>query len=87
MSNHRNRNAFRFVALSLAAAGVMTLVGCAGGHVDPSPAAMTYSQNQDEVANSLKMMSDTNFRGFWQDLGRVFYLERPSRLQGRAIPY
>ena len=87
MINHRRHKSVRFLAFALAISGVVSLVGCAAGNVDPSPAAKTFAQNNVEVSNSLKLMADTNMRGFWQDLGRVFYLERPSRLQNRAIPY
>jgi len=83
------------VAALLVAAG--TLSGCytGGGSLtgrdaqlrsNPTPELQTLYQRQVDVDNALTVMSDENWRMFNQDLGRVFYTNRPSRLTPEPVP-
>lgn len=52
----------------------------------PTPELMTLYQRQVDVDNSLAIMADENWRMFVQDLGRIFYTDRPSRLTREPVP-
>lgn len=53
---------------------------------DPTPEAVTLFQTPDEVENELAVMYNDNWRMFKQDLGRAFYVDRPSRLTREPVP-
>ncbi|HBS27888.1 MAG TPA: hypothetical protein DEB06_00205 [Phycisphaerales bacterium] len=72
----------------LGAAALLT--GCSQAdqfRANPSPAEMTISQSDQDVANSLSYINDTNLRQFNEDLGRLMLFDRPSRMMNRATPY
>jgi hypothetical protein len=81
------RKAHRGVILGstlLLAAAALGLGGCTP---NPTPGMVTLSQTQSEVDNRLTLIGSENGRMFNADLGRVFYLDRPSRLAPSAIPW
>jgi hypothetical protein len=89
----------RIVCLALGCAAAATLVGCttAGSRADYAqaeriradltPELDTLYQRPDDMSNAMTIMADENGRMFWQDLGRVFYTDRPSRLTREPVPW
>ncbi len=53
---------------------------------NPTPELVTLYQRPVDVDNAMAIMSDENWRMFTQDLGRVFYTDRPSRLTREQVP-
>lgn len=53
----------------------------------PTPELDTLYQRPVDMANAWTIMDDENWRMFNQDLGRVFYTDRPSRLTREPIPH
>lgn len=51
-----------------------------------TPELDTLAQRPVDIENALTIMSDENLRMFNNDLGRVFYTDRPSRLSPYPIP-
>ncbi len=47
---------------------------------DPSPNIDTLHQRPVDVDNAMVVTADENGRMFWEDLGRVWLTDRPSRL-------
>lgn len=89
------RSALRSLVGVLALGGAALLVGVSGGcessrvdevRADPTPDLETLYQSQDEIDNALTRTFDEDGRMFWQDLGRVFYVDRPSRLTREPVP-
>lgn len=67
------------------------LTGCESTGIDavradPTPALETLSQREDDVNNAMTVTADENWRMFWQDLGRAFLFDRPSRLTPEPSP-
>ncbi|MGP1310370.1 MAG: hypothetical protein ACTS27_09255 [Phycisphaerales bacterium] len=73
----------------LATGSVLTLAALAtlGGCADISPEVDTLSQRPADVNNRIAITNDTNLRMLNQDLGRLFLLDRPSRLTPGPVPY
>lgn len=68
------------------------LAGCANPlsrdamiRFSPTPELDTLYQRNVDIANALAIQEDTNWRMFNQDLGRAFYVDRPSRLTREPI--
>lgn len=87
------RNQFR--RLTVAAVGVCVfagLTGCSSSSRydqvkdDPTPNLDTLHQRPEDVDNAMVVTVDENTRMFWQDLGRVFLLDRTSRLAREPVP-
>ncbi len=53
---------------------------------NPSPVETTLYEREADVKNALTITFDENLRMAKQDLGRVFYTDRPSRLTREPIP-
>jgi hypothetical protein len=53
---------------------------------DASPNMDTLYQRPEDVDNAIALTFDENSRMFWQDLGRAFYWDRPSRLTREPVP-
>lgn len=53
---------------------------------DPTPNIDTLHERPEDVDNAMIVTVDENGRMFWQDLGRVFLFDRPSRLAREPIP-
>lgn len=74
-------------------AGLAWVGGCSSSNgrygaikSDLTPELDTLYQRPDDVENALTLMDDENWRMFHQDLGRVFYTNRPSRLTPEPVP-
>jgi hypothetical protein len=83
----------RTIAASLTFAAMAALVGgCSTPsmhdeiHADLTPELDTLHEREADMDNSWTIMMDENGRMFMQDLGRVFYTNRPSRLTPEPIP-
>ena len=53
---------------------------------DATPNLDTLYQRPEDIDNAIVVTFDENGRMFWQDLGRAFYWDRPSRLTREPIP-
>ena len=67
--------------------GVMVAVAALSGctrvdryRMNPSPGIDTRAQSSDEIDNSLTIINDTNFRYFWNDMGRLWLMDSRSML-------
>jgi hypothetical protein len=86
----------RCASAALLALAALALVGCEAGtpsgrlaadlRSDPSPGMDTLFQREVDVDNAVAITNDTNLRMLNQDLGRLFLLERPSRLTPERLP-
>lgn len=81
----------RHAALLTTLAGIALLSGCTESRYqqvkdDATPNLDTLYQRPEDVDNALVVTFDENGRMFWQDLGRAFYVDRPSRLTREPIP-
>jgi len=74
------------VALFTTVAVGAALGGCTHG-AKVSPSAAGYGWSGTEINNGQAITWDTNLRAFLEDLGRATYLDKPSRLSPRTIPY
>ncbi len=52
-----------------------------------TPELMTTDQRGRDVKGQIALTNDSNWRQMWEDLGRVFILDRPSRLSPNPSPY
>ena len=62
---------------------VAALSGCTRAdryRMNPSPNVDTRAQTGEEIDNSLTIINDTNFRYFWNDMGRLWLMDRRSML-------
>ena len=92
MRNMRSTHRMTLPVAAALAGGLLLLSGCRSGttaaiYHDPTPALDTLSQTDFEVKNALVNTRETNFRMVWEDLGRMWMLDRPSRLSPKPIPY
>lgn len=81
----------RHAALLMTLAGIALLSGCTESRYqqvkdDATPNLDTLYQRPEDVDNAMVVTFDENGRMFWQDLGRAFYVDRPSRLTREPIP-
>lgn len=53
---------------------------------DPSPAMHTLARRGSDRQNMHARMRDTNFRAFSEDIDKMFFLDRPSRLHHGVKP-
>ncbi|MCA9647192.1 MAG: hypothetical protein KC492_41170, partial [Myxococcales bacterium] len=54
---------------------------------DLTPELYTLYQTPDDVKNVIAVMKNENERMRRQDMGRVFYTDRPSRLTREPVPW
>jgi len=75
--------------LSAALISPLFLAGCGGATNDVSlgavtsnltPELMTLNQRPVDVQRHMSYSTDINGRLFWEDLGRTWYVDHPSRL-------
>lgn len=59
----------------------------AGIRLNPSPNMDTLYQRPVDIDNNVALVTDTNWRMFNQDLGRVFMFDRPSILAPEPMPH
>lgn len=71
---------------ALALTGVVTGCGSGGGTSlgsitnDMTPELMTLNQRPADVQRHMAYTNNVNSRMFWEDLGRTWYTDHPSRL-------
>ena len=59
------------------------LCGCSRAtsyRMDPTPKIDTRAQTDQEIQNDLTLTNDTNLRLFWNDMGRLWLMDRRSML-------
>lgn len=84
----------RLSSVCLLLAGAFVLSGCNNtGNArldevrsDPTPDLVTLSQRDVDIDNAMVVTFDENGRMLWQDLGRMWLVDRPSRLTRETIP-
>jgi hypothetical protein len=85
----------RTIAAACGLVSAAALVGCSGNgpaardaavRANPTPELQTLQQRPIEVDNAMVLTSDENLRMAWQDLGRMWLTDRPSRLARERIP-
>jgi len=79
----------RAAAASLALGGILVLTGCSGGgyRANPTPEMATLSHTEAEVYNRTTVTFDTNLSAIWEDMSRMFLVDRPSMLMRPRMPY
>lgn len=92
--NRKNRN--RMLLAAGLFAGLATFGGCASDPLDVSydaildnltPSLMTLDERPVDVERHIAYTNDVNGRLFWEDLGRTWYTDHPSRLSPVPIIY
>lgn len=95
MSNRPHaRTSARCLARLALVAIPFALIGCSdyshqiAGEIrnDPTPELKTLWERPVDVDNHLAVTRNTNARAAWEDLGRVFLLDRPSMLTEEPMP-
>ncbi len=54
---------------------------------NPTPGLQTLAQRPVDVDNAIAITNDTNLRMANEDLGRMFFFDRPSRLTFSPMPH
>ena len=91
------RNTRRTITLALISAFPLVLIGCSSGgpsHAgginsirwDPSPAMHTLDRRYSDSLNNYARVKDTNTRMIANDVHKIFFLDRPSRLYKGVKP-
>lgn len=78
----------------LASAALLALAGCSSTHDvsadgvnrNLTPELRTLNERPSDVDRHVWYTQNVNKRLFWEDLGRVFYYDHPSRLSPVDIP-
>lgn len=87
----RQNHARRSLPFAILGAGVGALLcGCSTAdsfRSNPTPELMTMSQSPDVVKNQMSYVNDTNLRQLNEDLGRMWFYDRPMRMMPRGAPY
>lgn len=82
--------------LAVLAVGSVTLcalgvgAGCSTAtqyRLNPTPNVDTAAFTKDMVSNRLAITIDTNLRQLNEDMGRLWLLDRPTRLTRHIVPY
>mgnify|MGYP000092793521 CR=1 FL=1 len=78
--------------IGLVALASLSAVGCETSRYqqvkdDATPNLDTLYQRPEDIDNNIVTTFDENGRMLWQDLGRAFYWDRPSRLTREPIPF
>jgi hypothetical protein len=81
----RPRITARITLCLVAAAGLAALAGCHSSQFqdalcDPSPDEVNLTQNPNQIRAGMAYTLDTNKRLLWDDIGRFWMMDRPSRL-------
>mgnify|MGYP001192678175 CR=1 FL=1 len=83
----------RLVLVSALVAGVALASGCSNDRRavevrnNLTPELKNLHDRPEDVKNSLAIYFNEMDRMFWQDVGRAFYTDRPSRLTAEPVPY
>ena len=88
----RCTNRFLLPALAVGATSAIFLTGCASNSVqsfrnNPTLRMDARGETHDEIENQVAVTTDSNFRAINNDLGRMFFSDRPSRLTPGPKPY
>jgi hypothetical protein len=76
----------RLTLCLVVAAGIAALAGCKSSSQwdearrDPSPDEVNLTQNANQIKGGMAYTHDTNKRLLWDDIGRFWLMDRPSRL-------
>jgi hypothetical protein len=90
----RTNSMNRTLALGGALVAAATLIGCSTSgsyskakdyQLNPSPELDTLHERDIDITNRMSITMDENLRMFNEDLGRVFLLDRQSRLSPAPI--
>ncbi|HET9185130.1 MAG TPA: hypothetical protein VFN82_03215 [Solirubrobacterales bacterium] len=85
----------RTIAAACGLVSTAALVGCSGSgpagrdaavRANVTPELQTLYQRPIEVDNRMVLTSDENLRMAWEDMGRMWLFDRPSRLARERIP-
>jgi hypothetical protein len=85
----------RTIAAACGLVSALALTGCSSSgpsgrdaavRANPTPELQTLQQRPIEVDNAMTLTFDENLRMAWQDLGRMWLTDRPSRLTRERIP-
>lgn len=85
----------RTIAAACGLIAAAALTGCSGSgpagrdaavRSNPTPELQTLAQRPIEVDNRMTLTTDENLRMAWEDLGRMWLFDRPSRLTRERIP-
>ena len=86
--NGTNPPVFASIAL-LGAATLVSLTGCKSGHdyysynaimSDLTPELQGVAERPVDIDTNIAVVENVNWRLFWGDLGRIWYMDRPSIL-------
>jgi len=87
----RTARSSRTLSLAVVGAGVGALLaGCSTAdsfRANPTPELQTMSQSKAVVDNQIAYVNDTNLRQLNEDLGRMWFFDRPMRMMPRGAPY
>lgn len=80
----------RFATVALLAAGA---AGCSGKEdvsykailSNPTPEMRSAADTEADADGNYAYMRNMNYRSLWDDLGRMFYIDSPSRLSSYPI--
>ena len=82
----------RLIVAAVLSCGLAGFAGCASDSryeqvkADPTPNLDTLYQRPEDVDNAMTVTFDENGRMFWEDMGRFWLTDRPSRLAREPIP-
>lgn len=80
----------RIFVVATLGCGLLGAAGCSSQYdevkSDPTPNLDTLYQRPEDVDNAMVVTFDENDRMFWQDMGRFWLTDRPSRLTREPIP-
>lgn len=54
---------------------------------DLTPELVTLTQRQVDIERNMAVTSNQNLRMIWEDMGRAWYVDHPSRLSPYPVPY
>jgi hypothetical protein len=83
------------ISLTALCALVIALAGCSGGGGSSygsisrnlTPDLRGLAERPVDMDSHIAYANDTDWRTFWEDLGRTFYTDHPSRLSPFPIVY
>jgi len=83
----------RIIRITLCALPLVMAVGCSSGgsahafRMDPTPQLDARGETYNDIQNQIANSRDTNFRSLNNDIGRLWFTNRPSRLATGPKPY
>lgn len=87
----------KLIAFGSLAVVALGIAGCGGGgpydvsfdaiRDEPTPEMLTLSERPVDVDRHVGYTDDVNMRLFWEDIGRAWYADHPSRLSPSDIMY